>query len=164
MKFQKRLEYNKSSDAVIKMFGDAAYFERKFQLLEALAFEVLDQSTSADTFLIRMKLTFPLSVPVPGFAKKVVGDTTTLVEEDRWNLGAKQGTLSIDVQGAPVKAIGQMRLVDQGGGCVNEINWDVNCSVPLIGKKVEKLIADDIQAKGAADARVTNEILTDYDA
>lgn len=164
MKFQQSLQYNKSSDAVIKMFGDPAYFERKFQKLNALAFEMISQSTQGDQFSIKMKLTFPLSVPVPGFAKKVVGDTTTLIEDDTWDLGAKTGTLLVDIQGAPVKAVGQMKLVDQGSGCSNEISWDISCSVPLIGKKIEKLIAEDIQAKGADDARVTNEILADYEA
>ena len=164
MQFQQILEYNKSSDAVIKMFGDPAYFERKFQLLDARAFEVLKQSTDGSDFSITMKITFPLSVPVPGFAKKVIGDTTTLTEEDSWDLAAKTGTLSVDVHGVPVEAVGRMRLVDRGAGCVNEIDWEISCSIPLIGKKVAKLIADDIQAKGAEDARVTNEILTDYDA
>ncbi|PWN56595.1 DUF2505 domain-containing protein [Abyssibacter profundi] len=161
MKFQQSLQYNKPSDEVIQLFGDPSYFERKFQKLNALAFDVLDQSSTGDQFSIKMKLTFPLSVPVPGFAKKVVGDTTTLIEQDSWDLAAKTGTLSVDIQGAPVKAVGQMKLVDQAGGCVNEISWDISCSVPLIGKKIEKLIADDIQAKGADDARVTNELLAD---
>lgn len=162
MKFQQSLQYNKPSDVVIQMFGDPTYFEGKFQKLNALAFDVMEQSRSGDRFSIKMKLTFPLSVPVPGFAKKVVGDTTTLIEQDSWDLSAKTGTLSVDIQGAPVTAVGQMKLVDQGDGCVNEISWDIRCSVPLIGKKIEKLIAEDIQAKGADDARVTNELLANY--
>lgn len=164
MQFTQSLKYKKPAAAVIKMFGDRTYFERKFQMLEAHSFAVKAHEASGDTFMIRMKLTLPMSAPVPGFAKKVVGETTTLVETDEWDLAQCTGRITVEVQGAPVKASGQMRLEDSGDGSTNTITWDVSCQVPLIGKKIEKLIADDIKAKAAEDERVSNIILDDYDA
>ena len=99
---------------------------------------------------------------MPGFAKKFIADSVTLVETDTWDLAAKTGRIELDIKGAPVDASGTMRLTDSGDGAVNTIDWTVKCGVPLVGKKIEKLIADDLSAKGADDERVSNEILADY--
>lgn len=162
MQFTQKLDYVRDSDTVIKMFGDKDYFVRKFELLNARSFEVLEHELDGDKFRIKMKAELPMSAPVPGFAKKFVGDTVTLVETDSWNLATKTGSIEVDVKGAPVDASGIMTLTDGGKGAVNSIDWTVKCSVPLIGKKLEKLIADDINAKGADDERISNEIVADY--
>jgi hypothetical protein len=31
---------------------------------------------------------------------------------------------------------------DQGVGCTNTITWNVSCSIPLLGGKVEKLLVE----------------------
>lgn len=162
MQFTQTLEYTRDSDTVIKMFGDKDYFVRKYELLNAKSFEVLEHELSGDRFSITMKVALPMSGPIPGFAKKFVGDTVTLVETDSWDLAAKTGRIELDIKGAPVDATGAMRLTDGGPGAINTIDWTVKCSVPLVGKKLEQLIADDISAKGADDERVSNQILADY--
>lgn len=162
MQFTQTLDYGRDSDTVIKMFGDKDYFVRKYELLKARSFEVVNHELNGDRFSITMKVTLPMSAPVPGFAKKFIADSVTLVETDTWDLAAKTGRIELDIKGAPVDASGTMRLTDSGDGAVNTIDWTVKCGVPLVGKKIEKLIADDISAKGADDERVSNEILADY--
>lgn len=162
MKMTQRIALNKNSDAVIKMYADRAYFERKYGMLTTKSFSVQSYDADDSSMTIVMKLEVPMSAPVPGFAKKFVGDTTKLTETDSWNLGSKTGTVKLDIVGAPVDAEATMRLEDTADGCVNVIDWTISCGVPLVGKKLEKLIASDIEAKVADDQRVSNEILADY--
>ena len=162
MKFQQSLQYNKPSDEVIQLFGDPSYFERKFQKLNALAFDVLDQSSTGDQFSIKMKLTFPLSVPVPGFAKKFMAETNVVTQTDCWNVADKTGELTAEIKGLPATIKAQMELVDDGDGCSNELSWNISCSIPLVGGKAEKLIAQDIQSKAASDLAQTRAMLANY--
>ena len=55
-----------------------------------------------------------------------------------------------------------MELVDDGDGCSNELSWNISCSIPLVGGKVEKLIAQDIQSKAASDLAQTRAMLANY--
>lgn len=162
MQFQQELKYEQPADVVIKAFGDRAYFEDKYRALEASEFEVLEHEADDKRFRIKMKITMPSSAPVPGFAKKFLGENQTIIQEDTWDLAAKTGQLKVEIKGTPIRAEAKMKLEDADGGAVNRLAWTVTCSVPLVGKKVEEIVATDIRNKGANDARATNEVLTKY--
>ena len=55
-----------------------------------------------------------------------------------------------------------MRLVDDGEGSAKELSWNISCGVPLVGGKIEKLVAQDIQAKSEADLNETRAQLENY--
>lgn len=162
MKFTTRHELNADSDTVIKMFTDPEYFPRKYAAQGATDIAVLDQSSNGDNFSITVRRTEKVSIQVPGFAKKFVGETTVVTQTDTWNAATKSGTLKIELQGAPADVNASMQLSDQGGKAVNTIDWSVKVGVPLVGGKLEKLIGEDIQSKTNSDDAVSNQLLADY--
>ncbi len=161
MKFEDVYRYSKDADTVMRMFSDRAYFEKKYAET-TLDYEVLEHELSADTFRIRCKLTMPLNVPVPGFAKKFFGQTMNVVQEDTWDLKNRTGRLTVELAGVPVTVKATMALREGSGGGENHVNWDIGCNIPLVGNKVAKLVADDIQAKSPGDLSVSEKILAEY--
>lgn len=161
MKFEEKYQYVKDADTVMRMFSDRGYFETKYEET-TISYKVLAHDKSDARFHIRCELKMPLNVPVPGFAKKFIGETMTVTQQDDWDLNSRVGQLKVEMAGAPISISARMTLSDGPKGAVNKVEWDVGCKIPLIGGKLEKLIADDIQAKSPADLEVSNRILESY--
>ena len=77
---------------------------------------------------------------VPSFAKKLLNPTNTVTEVKRWNAATKTAELSVDIQGAPVKLNGTIRIVPSGSGSEYITDFTASCKIPLIGGQLEKHI------------------------
>lgn len=162
MKFDDKHTFDQPAATVLKMFSDRSYFERKYKEVGGWDIEVLECEKSATHFSITCRYTMKSNVPLPDFAKKFVPDTATVTQTDSWDLKKKTGRLEAEIKGAPVKVAADMTLKDEGKGAANHLKWNISCGIPLIGGKLEKLTAEDIQAKAAADLAVSRKILKDY--
>ncbi|MES0874511.1 DUF2505 domain-containing protein [Sinimarinibacterium thermocellulolyticum] len=162
MKFDDKHSFNKPAATVIKMFSDRAYFERKYQMLGFTGIEVLEHEKSDKHFRIKVRYIAKNDVQVPDMLKKFMPGQITVVQQDAWDLTRMTGRLDVEIKGTPVKVSADMTLKDEGKGSANHLKWTVSCSVPLVGGKLEKLTADDIQAKAGRDVATTQKILNDY--
>ena len=163
MKFEDRHVLNKPAADVIKMYTDQKFFERKYKDLGAWDSQVLECKKDAKKFLIKCRYTIKSSHPsIPAFAQKLVGTTATVTQQDVWDIATMTGRLEVEIKGTPVKVSSDMKLVDEPKGAVNAMKWNVSCSIPLIGGKIEQLVYEDIKAKSSNDVSVTLNILKDY--
>lgn len=162
MKFENKHSFNKPAATVIKMFSDRAYFERKYKALGFTGIEVVEHEKTDKQFRIKVRYTAKNDVQVPDLLKKFMPGSITVVQEDRWDLARMTGRLDVEIKGTPVKVACEMTLKDEGKGSANHLKWTITSSVPLVGGKLEKLTADDIQAKAANDVATTQRILADY--
>lgn len=162
MKFDDKHTFDKPAASVIKMFSDQAYFERKYKDLGGWDIEVLECTKDDKKFRIKVRYNMKSNVPLPDFAKKFVPDTASITQVDQWDLKTMTGRLEAEIKGAPVKVAADMTLKSEGKGAANNLKWNISCGIPLVGGKIEKIVADDIQAKAKADIAVTRKILADY--
>lgn len=93
---------------------------------------------------------------VPGFAKKFAGETTRAVQTEEWS-SPSGGTISIETPGKPTSIKGTLTLSESGGRTTETMDAEVKAKVPLIGGKLESVMAglvaagmDKEQAAGAA--------------
>ena len=162
MKFDDKHTFDKPAATVIKMFTDRAYFERKYQDVGAWDVEVLECEKSAKRFRIKARMTVKSDAPLPDFAKKFMSASNVVVRQDTWDIDKRTGHLDIEIKGVPVKVSADMVLKDEGKGSANTIRWNLSCGIPLLGGKLESLLAEDIRMKGAGDLAVSRKILADY--
>jgi len=78
---------------------------------------------------------------VPGFAKKFAGATTRAVQTEEWKSPAG-GTISIETPGKPTSIRGTLTLTESGGRTTETLEAEIKVKVPLIGGKLESLMAD----------------------
>lgn len=162
MKFDEQLRLNKPAETVLKMYSDRAYFERKYARLDGVKdFEVLECEKKGDSFRIKHRSQQRSDIAVPDFAKKFLGEYSQVTQTDTWNLKTGTGRLEIELKGVPLKISADMK-VSGAPAATNQFVWQISCSIPLIGGKLEKLIADDVRAKVAADETLSNLLLADY--
>jgi hypothetical protein len=78
---------------------------------------------------------------VPSVARKLVGDEILIVREETWT-SPSHADLRFSIPGKPGEIKGTARLAESGGRTVETVDLTVKVSVPLVGGKLEGLIAD----------------------
>jgi hypothetical protein len=131
--------YDAEPAAVFRMLTDPEFLRAKLTALGHRDIEVLE--CAPDRVVTRR--TVPLDVP--GFLRKVVNPANTVTQTDEWGPdrdGVREGTWQVDAKGVPVALSGTMRLVPTDGGAVETIEGRAKASLPLVGGRLEKFIAD----------------------
>lgn len=128
-------------DQVARAFADEnfARFSSEQVRVTLESFSVAGEHTGAFT------ATTVRGIPsdrIPDMAKKIpgVGGGISMTQVDRVSAPAADGsrtvTSEVTVKGVPVTGSAQQKLVAQGEQTVAEVNGEVKCSIPLVGKKI----------------------------
>ncbi|MEZ0578642.1 DUF2505 domain-containing protein [Nocardioides sp. MH1] len=80
---------------------------------------------------------------LPAIAKKIAGDTTRAVVTEVWT-SPTSGTLEILAPGKPTRAVGTVSLVADGDRTRHVTDLEVTVKVPLVGGRLENVMADNI--------------------
>ena len=119
MPFSGDQTYDAAVDDVFALFVDP---ERRDEPVTRPPATATSRSSSADPqgdgFVIRTSRT--VDVDLPGFARKVLKPTNTMVQTDTWSArdldGARDGDFDIEVKGSPVQGAGTMRIEPTADG------------------------------------------------
>jgi hypothetical protein len=102
-----------------------------------------------------------LPAELPSYAKAIVGDTVSLTETRVFGPaaadGSRDGTIEVTFGGAPAHVTGTLRLTGTTVASGVDIAMSVKASVPLVGGKIERLCADQIQAALSRETIVAAE-------
>lgn len=132
--------YDADPEAVFAMLTSEEFLTRRTQAAHALAAEVRVDTTPAGGVRSEVRQTLPAEVP--DFVRKLTGPTVELVEQIVWDQPAadrsRSGTLTIDVEGAPVALNGTITLALTTGGTEQVVQAELKASVPMIGGRIER--------------------------
>ena len=97
---------------------------------------------------------------IPGFAKKIVGDEINIVQSEDWT-SPEKGNITIAIPGKPGEISGTALVTEDPRGTTETVNLSVKVNVPLVGGKLEALVADMISKALRAEHRVGREWLAE---
>lgn len=143
MKMRVTHHFDADVDTVYALMTDQDFCMRKYADAGATDIQVdSDKREDGPTLVSRRKLT----VDLPGFAKKVMQPTNTVVQTDAWEPADDSGNrvcrYKVEVQGVPSRIDGTVTLTPEGGGTRQEVEAEVKVSIPLLGGKLEKFAVD----------------------
>ena len=131
------VRYDAPVEDVHAMLVDPSFRERATRAQGATQVEVRVQATSVTIDFRRP------NDDVPGFARKLAGgDELHAVQTERWADDEYSATIEIGTQGVPARITGTRRLVADGDGTLDEFEGEAKARVPVIGGRVEKLMAE----------------------
>ena len=90
---------------------------------------------------------------IPSFARKFVGDEINIVQSEDWTVPAK-GNIHVAIPGKPGEMAGTALLTEDPDGTTETVNLTVKVNIPLVGSKIEALIADLLAKALRAEHRV----------
>lgn len=151
MRFEHTLRYDAAPDAVFAMLGEAVFRE---QVCEAQHVSECTATVDGvdDTMSVMVDQKRP-SEGIPSFAQKFVGDTIHIRQREEWS-SATDATLEVTIPGKPGHMKGTITLRPDGDGTVETVSGDLKVGIPLVGGKIEVLIAELFEHALQAEHRV----------
>ena len=98
---------------------------------------------------------------LPSFARTFAGETTQAVQREVW-AGPDGGDLVIEAPGKPTDVRGTIRLEPAGSGTTEVVELTIKVKVPLLGGKLERLMAEKIRAGMDAEHTVGTTWLEEH--
>jgi hypothetical protein len=136
---------------VFAMFGDPAYRKAvaDYQRVQDFACDITPSGAGMEVRLEQAHGTDR----IPSFAKKMVGDEIRLVQVETWS-SPSSADIDVTIPGKPGEMEGGATLTQQGDDVVEQVELSVKVSIPLIGGKLEGLVADFVAKAYAAENKV----------
>jgi hypothetical protein len=133
-KLTKQLTYDAPAEAVAAMLDDVAFRE---EVLERQ--KVVRGSAAIDGDVVTIEQVRS-GDDLPGFARKFVGDEITIVQKETWT-SPTACDVELSIPGKPGEAVGTMELIESGGTTTESVVLDLTVRIPLVGGRIEALIA-----------------------
>jgi hypothetical protein len=143
MRFRHQIVYDAPPEAVFAMLRDPAFRESACTAQDVVSAEVTitDRGNGFTLVIDQLQRTDDL----PGFARTFAGASTQAIQREDWADGTG-GTLDIESPGKPTAATGTITLRPEGSGTREIVELEIRVKVPLIGGRLEKLVAEKIAA------------------
>ncbi|MEL4506061.1 DUF2505 domain-containing protein [Luteococcus sp. H138] len=146
MEISSRLDFEADPKTTYLMLTDKGWLEQLVSRSEATShsIDIAGQTTRVE-----------MTLPAPGEMARFVGSALKLNQVVTWGDPAaddsREGSLTIEVPGMPVKMDGTARLYPGGKGTIVDYQGELKVSIPLMGKKIEQQAAPYV--KDAIDAQ-----------
>jgi uncharacterized protein DUF2505 len=138
-RFSHDLTYDAPLADVDAMLTDQGFRERVCDAQGAIRKAVsITDGTAGLTVLVDQVQT---ADGIPGFAKKFVGDEINLVQTETWT-DAENAEVEVVIPGKPGEMTGTIHLSESGGVTTERLEMTIKVNIPLVGGKIENLIAD----------------------
>ncbi len=160
MKVTATHRYGCSIDELFGHFSKPDFYVKKFEACGARNIEVVESESGDGSFEITTERDVPADVP--GFLANFVSDWNRLTQSESWEGEAGDeyyNELEISAAGVPVEISGSMNLMPDGDGCVNDVEMEIKCAIPLVGKKLAQFIATDTEKTLAAEYEYIKELV-----
>jgi hypothetical protein len=159
MRFEHVNHYTAGPDAVLAMLTTPAFRDRVCARQGALDHDV-DIRGAGPGAVVLIARSQSLE-GAPSLATKVVGDTVRIVHREEWRT-ATEADLAMEIPGKPGRLDGGIVLRDNGDGTTDQLfAGDVKVNVPLVGKKLEQMIASILERALVKEGQVGASWLAD---
>jgi Protein of unknown function (DUF2505) len=153
--------YPAEVEAVAEMLASADFVERKMAAAGALG-TTCEVVRDGAAFTVTTRAEMP-ATSVPKALRPLVGDSLEVRLVEVWQApaadGSRTSTMSVDIQGVPVRISGTQRLAPTAAGCELVYDGDVTASVPLFGDPVERAAVGTVDRVVAVERRLGLERL-----
>ena len=145
MKFRHELSYDAPPQKVYAMLASPAFRRQACSAMEVISADVqLDPDAGGVGFTLVIDQ-LQNTRDLPAFARTFAGESTQAIQREVW-LSTTTGSLSIESPGKPTSASGTIRLEPSGAGTTEVVELEIKVKVPLLGGKLEKLMAEKVAA------------------
>ncbi len=145
-----QLTYDAPPDEVLAMVTDPAFRERVCEAMHASRHSVSVTGSGAGVSVV-VDQTQPAR-GIPSYATRLLGDEIRIVQRETWTDGS-HGSLTLEIPGKPGSFEGTVALAGDTS-TVESFDGEVRVRVPLVGGKLEGLVADLFRAALRAEERV----------
>lgn len=163
MEVQRHHDFSLSASDLLEALTSQRYFESRFAMsgIDDYHFEAFEETR--DGLLIRILRDLEISGSnVPSFARRFLGTQYTLVQEFLWKKRDQppyRAEYRFALGNVPVEVRGAIEIEERDGVARQHYRVRVSSSMPLIGRKLEKLVGERVEKALDSDYRGTLRFL-----
>ena len=153
------LTYDAPAAAVAAMLADPAFREEVVEAQRVLRHDVQvtgDPAAGSGTVTVEQ---VQAANGLPSFARKFVGDEIEIVQAEDWT-SSTAAELHVSIPGKPGNMVGTITLSESGGTTTETVDLDISVGIPLVGGKIEGLVADMLLKALRTEQRVGRDYLS----
>lgn len=159
----RRIEHlTKSSRPASEVYAalvDEGYLRDRLAVLGGNDAALVAFTTTGGTTSYQLRQGVPAD-RLPSVARGLLGGDLVIDRAEAWTGAGRTGTVEVTLNGVPGRLDGTLTLVDAaGGGCELTLTGQVKVGIPLMGGKLEALIAEQVGVLLDAEAEFTTEWL-----
>ena len=139
MKFTHEMTYAASPAEVQAMLADPAFRERVCRAMHAVRHDVEIDGAGRGMEVV-VDQTQPAK-GIPSFAKKVVGNEIRVIQRESWT-SETSAALRVEIPGKPGEVKGGIELSETGDGTLEKVSGEIKVKIPVVGGKLEGLVAE----------------------
>ncbi len=152
-----KMTYDAPAIEVAAMLSDPEFRREVCRNQRATSYAV-EIEGDVDAKAVRIEMDQPTD-RVPAFAKKIVGDTTKIVQTENWT-SPLHGDVVVTIPGKPGEMRGTAVLVDADGVTTETVDLQITVKIPLVAGKIEELLAKLLGSALRAEERTGKEWLS----
>jgi hypothetical protein len=156
----RRIEHHTTSPhSAEKVYGalvDETFLRDRLASIGGNDAELVTFSTSGGRTSYQLKQGVPAE-HLPSIAKSLLGGDLVIERIENWAAGA--GTVEVTINGVPGRLDGAFTVTNNGAGSKTTLVGEVKVSIPLMGGKLEKLIAEQVVVLLNKESEFTSEWL-----
>ena len=161
MRFSHDISYDAPPEDVAEMLADRTFRERVCEAMDSTRFDVSVEGAGEGMKVVVDQT--QKAAGIPSFAKKFVGDTVQIIQRESWG-SETAAELVLEIPGKPGSLVGDIRLAVDGEGTVETVSGELKVKVPMLGGKLEELIARMIRAALRTEEKVGRAWLAGKDS
>ncbi|MFS8098083.1 DUF2505 domain-containing protein [Lentzea alba] len=156
----RRIEHHTTSPhSAEKVFGamvDETYLRDRLAAIGGTNAELVSFSSADGKASYELKQGVPAE-HLPSMAKSLLGGDLVIKRVENWAAGA--GTVEVTLNGVPGRLDGGFTITDNGSSSKTTLMGEVKVSIPLMGGKLEKVIAEQVIVLLDKESEFTSEWL-----
>lgn len=162
MHLSAQARYATDIESAAAMLADESFVAAKVRASGALSQHVDVVGSSGEAFTVTTRRKMP-STGIPAQFRALVGTSLEVRQVEAWEppeVGARRGTVVVEITGAPVRMTGRLRLQSEPDGTTTQhFEGELKASVPLFAAAVEEATAGAVRAAIAAEERTAADWL-----
>jgi cytochrome c biogenesis protein ResB len=155
-----RYPYSFDVETVFGVFTRKDFIEQKYASVGATNLKFLEYGEKDGTFIIHTER--DINAEIPGFAKRFLNPTTTIVQKEVWTLSeepVKKGVVDVKAKGLPMQMAGNIVLQPTNEGSENILTYEIKVNIPLVGGKLASFLDVEGQKTGNKEYEFAVEFL-----
>ncbi|EDY85737.1 conserved hypothetical protein [gamma proteobacterium HTCC5015] len=156
--------YPLSPRELFEIYTDKGFYEKRYAGAGVDQYTFESFQARDDGFDIHIEINPPIEIPsgVPKAARKLVPERQKTKYSAIWTIHSDdhmEALYTYDVQGKPIKVVGQRILQAHSEGTHNQGAFNIECQIPVFGKLLANLLEERVQKEMEADEAAVQEYI-----
>jgi len=148
---------------IMAMLSDPEYAKAKYTELGDVKFTVAEHKVDGDNLTVKVER--EVTSNMPGAAKKVLGETSSMVQTENWKAAGNGYAceMSVESPGKPLVIKVTQKITAAGDTDAEWVaDFDIKASIPMLGGKIEKMVAEETKDSLAKEFAFNKEWLASH--